>query len=234
MGFSVGFRVGPVRVSNKGISAGVSAGPFSYSGFTPWGGRSSGGGSRGGGGGGTRVRYIERLTAKQIREAGEEEARQDALREEREEARREAERARREAEDAASAARRAALEERIAQREREWAEEQREQEEQRAREEAERARAEAERDAADRIEWTAAQRERGKSWVRHAKRHGATHAVIWFSWAGSHDEEEVTVPVEEAWRTIKAKAPTGMGYLCEEPVASAVGIIDGQWCTDFF
>jgi hypothetical protein len=50
MGFSVGVRMGPVRVSNKGISAGVSAGPVSYSGFHRWGGRSysHGGGSRGG------------------------------------------------------------------------------------------------------------------------------------------------------------------------------------------
>jgi hypothetical protein len=39
MGFSVGVRMGPVRVSNKGISAGVSAGPVSYSGFRRWGGR---------------------------------------------------------------------------------------------------------------------------------------------------------------------------------------------------
>jgi hypothetical protein len=41
MGFSVGVRMGPVRVSNKGISAGVSAGPVSYSKFARWGGRPS-------------------------------------------------------------------------------------------------------------------------------------------------------------------------------------------------
>jgi hypothetical protein len=59
MGFSVGFRMGPVRVSNKGISAGVSAGPFSYSGFRRWGGQSY---SRRSGRGGGEVVVVERPT----------------------------------------------------------------------------------------------------------------------------------------------------------------------------
>jgi len=237
-GVNIGPRFARVRISSRGVRAygSVGVGPFSYG----WRYGGSGGGSRGGsgGGGGTHTVYVERLTAKEIREAAEEEARQDAARIERREAEREKRRRRWEEMDRERDRRSEEINrqytEKIAQIERDAEERDRQWEAERAEEEARRAREDAEEHERESIEGRADQKARVKKWVGHAKKHDATHAIIWFSYGDPHTEdEEVTVPLNMTWRTVMEKAPTGLGYLRDEPVISIVGTLDGQWCTDF-
>jgi len=240
LGFSFGPRIARVRISSRGVRAygSVGVGGLSYGWRYGGSGGGSRGGSGGGGGGGTRTVYVERLTAKEIREAAEEEARQDAARKERREADREERRLRWEKMARESARRHEEADrryaERIAEIERDAEERERQWEAEEAEENARREREEAEEHERENVEGRAEQKARVKKWVGHAKREGATHATIWFSYADSHKKDtEVSVPLDQTWRTVKEKAPTGLGFRRDEPVISIVGTLDGQWCTDF-
>ena len=193
MGFSVG--IGPVRVSRRGISAGVGIGPVSYGKFMPWGGRSYSGGR--GGGGGTRTIYVERLTAKEIREAAEEEARQDAARIKR----RKAERAERERERD--------------EREREYEHRREERDRQWATEEAERERAERERKDEERAKDMRELREEAESWVRLARLQDHTHVELFLCF-GIGNDGDVVVPVEDVIDFVVGLCPEG-GWGDNEP-----------------